>query len=135
MIIFTLTCIFLTDLEQKAKPKPAYHFAGIKQFNKKLTNKKLMQSDLCDEDVAIDSEYKDKVAKCFQMRTQELKKKRFGENQKWEAALNTEKNYIMYKQGYKHMLRDLEHAKKNMSKFKRGLSIFEDGKLREQLTS
>ena len=94
-----------------------------------------MQSDLCDEDVAIDSEYKNKVAKCFQMRTQELKKKRFGENQKWEAALNTEKNYIMYKQGYKHMLRDLEHAKKNMSKFKRGLSIFEDGKLREQLTS
>ena len=33
----------------------------------------------------------------------------------------------MYKQGYKHIIRDLEHAKKNMSKFKRGLSIFEDG--------
>lgn len=33
------------------------------------------------------------------------------------------------------MLEDLEKAKRNMSKFKRGLSIFEDEKLREQLLS
>ena len=49
--------------------------------------------------------------------------------------LNSEKNYILYKRGYKHMLDDLEKAKRNISKFKRGLSIFEDENLREQLLS
>jgi len=33
------------------------------------------------------------------------------------------------------MLEDLEDAKKNISKFKRGLSIFEDKDLREKLLS
>jgi hypothetical protein len=41
----------------------------------------------------------------------------------------------MYKKGYKHMLEDLESAKINISKFKRGLSVFEDKDLREQLLS
>ena len=41
----------------------------------------------------------------------------------------------MYKKGYKHMLDDIEHTKKNLSKFKRGLSIFEDASLRQHLTS
>jgi hypothetical protein len=36
----------------------------------------------------------------------------------------------MYKKGYKHMLDDIEYAKKNLNKFKRGLSIFEDSTLR-----
>ena len=46
-----------------------------------------------------------------------------------------DKNYIMYKRGYKYMLDDLEEAKRNISKFKRGLSIFEDKDLREKLLS
>ena len=33
------------------------------------------------------------------------------------------------------MLDDIEYAKKNLNKFKRGLSIFEDQTLRAQLTS
>lgn len=33
------------------------------------------------------------------------------------------------------MLEDIEETKKNMSKFKRGLSIFEDANLRQHLTS
>jgi len=41
----------------------------------------------------------------------------------------------MKKHGFKHMLEDLEDAKKNISKFKRGLSIFEDKVLRDQLLS
>jgi hypothetical protein len=41
----------------------------------------------------------------------------------------------MYKKGYKHMLDDIESAKTNISKFKRGLSVFEDKDLREQLLS
>jgi len=41
----------------------------------------------------------------------------------------------MYKKGYKHMLDDIENAKTNISKFKRGLSVFEDKDLREQLLS
>lgn len=47
--------------------------------------------------------------------------------------MNKEKNYIMYKKGYKHMLEDIEYAKINISKFKRGLSVFEDKQLREHL--
>lgn len=40
--------------------------------------------------------------------------------------MSKEKNYIMYKKGYKHMLEDIEYAKTNINKFKRGLSVFED---------
>ena len=47
--------------------------------------------------------------------------------------MNKEKNYIMYKKGFKHMLDDIESAKVNINKFKRGLSVFEDKDLREQL--
>ena len=39
----------------------------------------------------------------------------------------------MYKKGYKHMLEDIECAKTNISKFKRGFSVFEDKELREHL--
>ena len=69
------------------------------------------------------------MAQCFEIRCKSLRTKQNGENKKWEEAINTEKNYIMYKKGYKHMLDDIEHAKRNLSKFKRGLSIFEDHKL------
>lgn len=50
-------------------------------------------------------------------------------------VLNNEKNYIMCKHGYREMLKDLEKAKKNISKFKRGLSVFDEKNLREQLLS
>ena len=60
------------------------------------------------------------------MRAKSLKAKQNKQNNLWEKALSSEKNYVMYKKGYKHMLDDIEHTKRNLSKFKRGLSIFED---------
>ena len=57
----------------KKKKKPDFHFKGIKEFNKRLTSKHLMQSDLCED--STDKDYKDKVAACFQMRAQTLKLK------------------------------------------------------------
>lgn len=86
-----------------------------------------MQSDLCDD--TGDKEYKNKVAQCFELRCTQMQKRELNENKKWENAINLEKNYIMYKKGYKHMLDDIEQAKINLSKFKRGLSIYEDPKL------
>ena len=44
-------------------------------------------------------------------------------------------NYIMEKNGFKYMLKDLGDAEKNIRKFKRGLSIFEDKTLCNQLLS
>lgn len=49
--------------------------------------------------------------------------------------MHSDKNYISYKKGYQHMLDDLEKAKKNISKFKRGLSVFEDQNMKEKLLS
>ena len=83
-----------------------------------------MQSDLCDDE--REKDYNEKVARCFEMRSLRLKRKSDVENKNWETALNSEKNYIMYKKGYKHMLDDIVYAKVNLSKYKRGLSIFED---------
>ena len=40
---------------------------------------------------------------------------------------------MLDKRGFKYMLNDLEDAKKNLSKFKRGLSVFEDQTLCDQL--
>jgi len=90
----------------KKKKRPEYHFKGIKEFNKKLTSKHLMQSDLCED--STDKDYKDKVAACFQMRAKTLKNNQNKQNNQWEAALTSEKNYVMYKKGYKHMLEDIE---------------------------
>ncbi len=83
-----------------------------------------MQADLLMEDQ--DPDYNEKVAKCCEMRAHRLTSKQDRENKKWEQSLNSEKNYIMYKKGYKHMLDDIGEAKVNLSKYKRGLSIFED---------
>ena len=41
----------------------------------------------------------------------------------------------MEKDGFKYMLKDLNNANKNIRKFKRGLSIFEDQTLCKQLLS
>lgn len=49
--------------------------------------------------------------------------------------MDREKNYVMYKKGFKYMLDDIEHTKKNLNKFKRGLSIFQDTKMRNQLVN
>jgi hypothetical protein len=65
-----------------------------------------MQSDLCED--TEDKDYKDKVAACFQMRSKTLKINQNKQNNKWEAALTSEKNYVTYKKGYKHMLEDIE---------------------------
>ena len=113
--------------------EPSYMFKGIKKFNKGLTAKQLMQADLL-ENIG-NTDFQDKVAKCFEFRCARMQKRQQSENKKWTKVLNSEKNYILYKRGYKHMLGDLEKAKRNISKFKRGLSIFEDTKLREQLLS
>jgi hypothetical protein len=59
--------------EGKKRKKPSFHFKGIKKFDQKLTSAKLMQSDLMDD--KGDQDYKDKVAKCFEMRSMKLKAK------------------------------------------------------------
>ena len=92
-----------------------------------------MQADLL-ENIG-DRDFKEKVAKCFEYRCARMQARQRNENKRWTKVLNSEKNYILYKRGYKHMLEDLEKAKRNISKFKRGLSIFEDENLREQLLS
>jgi len=63
-----------------------------------------------------------------------MKKKQFEQQDKWDRAVEKEKNYVMYKRGYKNMLKDIASAKTNIQKFKRGLSIFEDEKIKEHLT-
>lgn len=103
------------------------------KFNKTLNSKKLMQADLVGED--DDPNYRDKVAKCLDWRVQKMKRRQIIEDKQWQKVVNAEKNYIMYKKGYKNMLQDLQEAKKNLSKFKRGLSVFEDEKLRNQLVT
>ena len=117
-------------------------FKGIRGFNRRLTAKQLMQADLLESKKHLifpnnisDTDFKDKVAKCFEFRCARMRQRQKSENRRWTKVLNTEKNYILVKRGYKHMLDDLEKAKRNISKFKRGLSIFEDEKLREQLLS
>lgn len=87
-----------------------------------------MQADLVGEDE--DPNYRDKVARCLDWRVQKMKKRQVIEDRQWQKVVNSEKNYIMYKKGYKNMLQDLQEAKKNLSKFKRGLSVFEDEELR-----
>ena len=55
-----------------------------------------------------------------------MRKRQRSENQKWLSVVNKEKNYILYKRGFKHMLDDLASTAVNINKFRRGLSIFED---------
>lgn len=82
-----------------------------------------------------DKNYKDKVAKVFEMRCHHMRKKCKDDATRWDNAINKDKNYITVKKGYKYMLDDIEGAKVHISKFKRGLSIFVDPALRAQLRS
>ena len=52
---------------------------ALSKFNKKLTSKQLMQSDLADD--AGDPDYKEKVAQCFEMRARRLQTKQPKEEQ------------------------------------------------------
>ena len=51
---------------KEQKEKPSYYFKGIKKFDKMLTPKSLMLSDLGDKKDS--QETQEKIAKCFQMR-------------------------------------------------------------------
>ena len=104
----------------------------MRKFSRRLTSKQLMQVDILGD---VESDFRDKVAQCFEWRCQKMEKRQQSDNARWMKVLNNEKNYIMCKHGYKEMLRDLEKAKKNISKFKRGLSVFDESNLREQLLS
>ena len=64
-----------------------------------------------------------------------MKQRKSIEDKQWAKVMATERNYIMYKKGYKRMLEDLQDAKKNLSRFKGGLSVFEDDVIRSQLLS
>ena len=64
------------------------------------------------------------------MRCLKMRKKCKDDESNWDRAINTDKNYITKKNGYKYMLDDIEGAKVHLSKFKRGLSIFVDPTLR-----
>ena len=105
----------------------------MKRFNKTLTSKKMMQADIMPE--LNERNTRDLVAECFEHRVQGITKKEERNKKKWEKVLCTDKNYISNKRGFKFMLDDLEIAKKNISKFKRGLSVFDDQKMKEKLLS
>jgi len=115
-------------IERKAAAAKAKFPKSLIKFNKTLTSKQLMQADLVGEDE--DPNYRDKVARCLDWRVQKMRKRQVIEDRQWQKVVNSEKNYIMDKKGYKNMLQDLQEAKKNLSKFKRGLSVFEDEELR-----
>lgn len=55
-----------------------------------------------------------------------MQKKQAREDRHWQKVLSADRNYIMEKEGFRYMLKDLNNANKNIRKFKRGLSIFED---------
>ena len=54
--------------------RPDYYFEGIKKFNKKITSKTLMQSDIAGDEMN-DKSYLDKIAKVFEMRSHKIKAK------------------------------------------------------------
>ena len=94
-----------------------------------------MQSVIGGDPDPNDKTYKDKVAKVFQMRVSHMRRKVKQDEEEWDISMNTDKNYINKKHGYKYMLDDIEGAKIHLSKFKRGLSVFEQPTLRSQLRS
>jgi hypothetical protein len=102
----------------------------MRRFSKDLTQKKLMQAAIASKN---DQEYADKVAECFEWRCKRMKKKQVSEERRWQKVLSADRNYIMEKDGFKYMLKDLTNADRNIRKFKRGLSIFEDSTLCNQL--
>lgn len=79
-------------------------------------------------------DYKEVLAKCFEIRAKKLAKEQVVLNKKWEQTIGTDRNYYMNKKGYKTMLNDLQKANYNIMRFKRGLSVFEDNELRNTLT-
>lgn len=95
---------------------------ATRQYNKNLTAGQLIQSNY---DMSM-PDYKDKLAKCFELRTKQLKSKQKSHQKNWDEATCNDKNYNMNKKGYKQMLGEIEKAKANIMKFKRGLSVFED---------
>ena len=109
------------DEEEEMRVKKDKELA---KFSKKVKKQQLMQSDLFF--TQVDQNYRGKLSECFEYRTRKMRDKVNKQNKKWEQILNTDKNYNMNKRGYKKMLNDIEEAKVNLSKFKRGLSIFED---------
>ena len=68
---------------------PHLRFKGMKKFDKMLTAKKLMLADIMNGD-KDDKDYKEKVACCFEMRVNRLKKRQLSENNKWSKVVNSE---------------------------------------------
>lgn len=114
------------------KEEERKHNKEMRKFSKNLTQKKLMQAAIASKN---DQEYAGKVAECFEWRCKRMQKKQVKENRHWQKVLSADRNYIMEKDGFKYMLKDLNNANKNIRKFKRGLSIFEDQTLCNQLLS
>ena len=61
----------------------------MRKFDKMLTSKKLMLADLMHDD-KDDKDFKEKVACCFEMRVNRLKKRQQSENNKWSKVVNSE---------------------------------------------
>ena len=120
---------FLLEVQKKTK-LPKFP-PGLAKFNRGLTSKQLLQADLVGDDE--DPEYKDKIARCLEWRVQKMKHRKAIEDQQWAKVMAKERNYIMYKKGYKKMLEDIQESQKNLSRFKGGLSVFEDDMIRQQL--
>ena len=100
------------------------------KFSKNLKTSTLIQAETLH---IMDKKFNEDLVKCFEFRSTDMKKRQGKENFKWNQVLTNDQNYFMCKKGYKKMLNDIEEAKINLSKFKRGMSIFNDNCLREQL--
>lgn len=103
----------------------------IQKYNKKLTARQLIHNnyDMSSKD------YKDLLAECFHMRAKKIQHRTLVQQRKWDSVVCKDKNYIMNKKGYKHMLNDIVMAGTDMTKFKRGLSVYEDVNIKKSLTS
>ena len=103
----------------------------IVKYNKKLTARQLIHNNY---DTSV-KDYKEKLAKCFEIRSRKMRQQTIRHKQNWDKIISKDKNYIMNKKGYKHMLTDINNAKYDLTKFKRGLSVFEEKNIKKTLTS
>ena len=117
-----------TKIEQKPNGPTE---AEIQKYNKKLTARQLINHNYD----TSSKDYKDILAECFHMRAKKMQQRTLQQQKKWDSIVQKDKNYIMNKKGYKHMLQDIVMAGSDMTKFKRGLSVFEDMHIKKSLTS
>lgn len=77
----------------------------IAKFDRELTPNKLMHAE-----TKGDPKFDELVAECFDRRVKKMQGIQSKQTKKWTSATGCERNYVMNKKGYKHMLDDLDQA-------------------------